>query len=645
MNTQNNRQESHSIIDHIFKDLLPAQGMGERPAQIALSHEMMDAMLEGRIALCDAGTGIGKTYAYLVAGTVFHRTQVTGERGPHPIIISTSSIALQNAIQREYLPFLSAILLEDGIIDTPLQAVIRKGKGHYVCDSRLEQRLSSLNLQKKNTKAAEALLSLRDCLDMDEAVHLSGYDQERVCIPPACNCRREDCRYLRFLDACGSGQYQFQICNHNLLLADAIHRCQGRRPILPEHSVLIMDEAHKLPEVARQMFGVTLSATDIRALIAALKLERFILAAETLAKAAGPLLHELAGPWEEDRPLEEFLRLLILPNRILSIIRSQLHRMMTADTHRKLETLAASVSLFCEGSPGLIFYTGEDERGGTLLCATPNHLSGQLRVTLWSQSIPMVLTSGTLAVGRDFRRFKEETGLVTDGRVTESVSLSPFDYRRNCLLYLPQLPPQKQADEVDYYGALADEIAGLLQAAHGHALVLFTSYAAMSAVKALLMALGLPFPLFTMGRNAAHTMEQFKAHPGSVLLATGAAWEGFDFPGDCVSLLVIPKLPFAYPDARKERERENYPSLQAFIRAAVVPEMQIKLKQGFGRAIRTETDTCVVAILDERAAPGRRYHGDVQDALPDMRDTTSLRAVERFLRSVKEPDYFMEGAA
>ena len=126
--TPENRQNAHNDIDHIFKNLLPAQGMAERPEQIALSHRMLDAMLDGSIALCDAGTGIGKTYAYLVAGTVFHRLQADRGLGMSPILVSTSSIALQNAIQREYLPLLSTVLMSDSIITSPLRAVIRKGK-------------------------------------------------------------------------------------------------------------------------------------------------------------------------------------------------------------------------------------------------------------------------------------------------------------------------------------------------------------------------------------------------------------------------------------------------------------------------------------------------------------------------------------
>ncbi|MCI8849541.1 MAG: ATP-dependent DNA helicase, partial [Oscillibacter sp.] len=242
-----------------------------------------------------------------------------------------------------------------------------------------------------------------------------------------------------------------------------------------------------------------------------------------------------------------------------------------------------------------------------------------------------------------FRRFKEETGLLTDSRVTESVALSPFDYQKNCLLYLPKFPPRQKA--AAYYDALAKEIAALLGAAQGHALALFTSYAAMSAVKERLPGHGLRYPLFTMGRSTIHTTEQFKSSPGSVLLAAGAAWEGFDFPGDCVSLLIIPRLPFAVPDALKEKERENYPTLRLFIRAVVVPKMQIKLKQGFGRAIRTETDTCVVAILDERAAEGKRYSKDVLAALPEMPVTNSLEDVAKFIQQVKSSSYFMEAAS
>ncbi len=642
MNTNDNRLNAHNEIDHIFKDLLPTRNVAERPAQVALCHQMLNAMLEGGIALCDAGTGIGKTYAYLAAGTVYHRFRAASGFPVRPILISTSSIALQTAARDEYLPLLSSLLAEDGMITQPLQAVIRKGKSHYVCDDRLERRLGQLDLRKKNWRAGNALLALRNELDMDEIAHLSHYDRERVCVPQICNCSQETCRYRFFLEKCDSGRYLFQICNHNLLLADAIHRGSGRKPILPDTCALIVDEAHKLPETARQMFGVTLAAEDIRALTHSLRGERFLLAAEVLNDSAKGLLRKLDRP-PEDRPFVHYKTSLAAPERSLTVIARQLHGLLTPATRRRLNSVSSTVSLFHQGHPDMVFYTEEDAHGGTMLCATISDLTAQLRQTLWRQERPAILTSATLAVGEDFRRFKEETGLLTDSRVTESVALSPFDYQKNCLLYLPQVPPKQKA--AAYYDELAKEIAALLDAAQGHALALFTSYAAMSAVKERLPGHGLRYPLFTMGRSAIHTTEQFKASPGSMLLAAGAAWEGFDFPGDCVSLLIIPRLPFAVPDALKEKERENHPTLRLFIRAVVVPEMQIKLKQGFGRAIRTETDTCVVAILDERAAKGKRYSKDVLAALPEMPVTGSLKDVAKFIQSVKGPDYFREASA
>ncbi len=636
---QDNRQNAHNMIDRIFKTFFPARGMAERPAQVQLSHQMLDSMLDGRIALCDAGTGIGKTYAYLAAGMAFILLRAAVGLAFLPIVISTSSIALQKAIVEEYIPLLSVILMEGNWITAPIRAVIRKGKAHYVCDARLERHLQKTNFQKKNPRAAAALLSLRNRLDMDAVPHLSHYDQERVCVPPTCDCGKENCRYRRFLKDCFEKQYQFQICNHNLLLADAIHRNQDRNPILLEHPALVIDEAHKLPEAARQMFGVTLRGSDIQEMIRDLCAERYLLAAETLAECSGPIRRKLSEPWDEEYPLEMFLRLLVLPNQSLRMIQRQIGASLTLASQSRLETLSAAVSLFCDETPDMIFYAIANEQGGTDLCATMSNLTAQLRSVLWEQTIGMVLTSGTIAVGRDFQRYKRGTGLYGDHRVTESVSLSPFHYRQNCLLYFPQHPPQKQRR--DYYDKLVEEIASLIEAAHGHALALFTSYAAMSAVKDQLADL-IDYPLFTMNRNAIHTLEQFRRSPGSVLLATGSVWEGFDFPGDCVSLLVIPRLPFPRPDARKERERESYATLRAYIQAVVIPEMQIKLKQGFGRAIRTETDTCVIAILDDRASPGRRYHAYVTEALPEMPVTDSLRDVKNFIRDVKSDDYFAE---
>ena len=631
-------EKAHEEIDYIFKTLLPQRGMAERPEQIRLCHSILDAMLDGSIALCDAGTGIGKTFAYLTAGILHGKCRAAEGKPQRPILISTSSIALQSAIQKEYLPLLSSVLLSEGLISAPIEAVIRKGKAHYACDARLERRVRQVEGSHKNPAARQALHTAWHVLDLDQLSGMSSYDRERICVPKRCNCRRKDCRYRCFLDACQNGQYTVQICNHNLLLADLIHRSQKKKSILPDSAAIIIDEAHKLPETARQMFGVTLNAQDFAELIRSLHVERYVLAAELLSEAVEPLAEKLSLPVEEGAGFDAYQMFLERPHQVLTVICRQLEGLLTRETWRLLSAVASTVSLFYLGNPEMIFYAADDDHGGSMLCGTVSELAAQLQATLWRQEQPIVLTSGTLAVGKDFSRFRTATGLTGERPVMETVCPSPFDYQHNCLLYLPTDPIP--LDAADYYDRLAAQIRQLAAASHGHALVLFTSYLAMSAVKERLQAAALPYPVFTMGRRPARTLAAFRAATGSILLATGAAWEGLDFAGDGVSLLIIPRLPFAYPDAVKEKEREDYPNLREFLRSVVVPEMQIKLRQGFGRAIRTETDTCAVAMLDPRAARGRRYFQSMVEALPEMPVTGSLRAVEQFYRDRKGAGYF-----
>ena len=631
-------EKAHEEIDYIFKTLLPQRGMAERPEQIRLCHSILDAMLDGSIALCDAGTGIGKTFAYLTAGILHGKCRAAEGKPQRPILISTSSIALQSAIQKEYLPLLSSVLLSEGLISAPIEAVIRKGKAHYACDARLERRVRQVEGSHKNPAARQALHTAWHVLDLDQLSGMSSYDRERICVPKRCNCRRKDCRYRCFLDACQSGQYTVQICNHNLLLADLIHRSQKKKSILPDSAAIIIDEAHKLPETARQMFGVTLNAQDFAELIRSLHVERYVLAAELLSEAVEPLAEKLSLPVEEGAGFDAYQMFLERPHQVLTVICRQLEGLLTRETWRLLSAVASTVSLFYLGNPEMTFYAADDDHGGSMLCGTVSELAAQLQATLWRQEQPIVLTSGTLAVGKDFSRFRTATGLTGERPVMETVCPSPFDYQHNCLLYLPTDPIP--LDAADYYDRLAAQIRQLAAASHGHALVLFTSYLAMSAVKERLQAAALPYPVFTMGRRPARTLAAFRAATGSILLATGAAWEGLDFAGDGVSLLIIPRLPFAYPDAVKEKEREDYPNLREFLRSVVVPEMQIKLRQGFGRAIRTETDTCAVAMLDPRAARGRRYFQSMVEALPEMPVTGSLRAVEQFYRDRKGAGYF-----
>ena len=245
------QKRAHQEVEKIFRVLFPEQGLAVREEQIRLCHEMLDTLLGEQIALCDAGVGIGKTYAYLVACVLLRKySMLTGRGNPleqRPVVVSTSSIALQTAILTEYIPFLSRVLLEQGIIQSPLRAVVRKGKEHFVCDNRLEQRIEAIRHKQKNAVQKAALLSLRKHYDMDSVKNLSGFDRRLVCVPKFCprECPgRQMCRYQRYLEESRKQDVFIQICNHNYLLADAYHRAEGYKPLLSDYRTLIVDEAH-----------------------------------------------------------------------------------------------------------------------------------------------------------------------------------------------------------------------------------------------------------------------------------------------------------------------------------------------------------------------------------------------------------------
>lgn len=264
--------ESHRIAEQIFREILPRHGMAVREEQIALCHEILDTLYNKEISLCEAGVGIGKTLAYLVACILWQMHRPSQLK--MPVVISTSSVALQDAILNEYLPDLSAIMLAEGIITAPITAVVRKGKERFVCDARLAERqekaISKGKRQKNSLRMAESIL------DLDHIPNLTRYDRCRICVPQSCprDCfLRLDCRYQQYLR--DSMKPDIQICNHNYLLANASHRLEERPLLLRQYQVLVVDEAHKLPDAARQMYTETLSAQDMDDLCSLLQQAHF----------------------------------------------------------------------------------------------------------------------------------------------------------------------------------------------------------------------------------------------------------------------------------------------------------------------------------------------------------------------------------
>ena len=302
----------------------------------------------------------------------------------------------------------------------------------------------------------------------------------------------------------------------------------------------------------------------------------------------------------------------------------------------RLAETESLLRLFLLDVPTRILYLEFSADGQLTFCAASNRVPQLLRSALWNTREPTILTSGTLTAAGDFDHTEQLLGLAAYAPLRHFRAESPFNYRKKCLLYIPA----RRAAAVPENQYLADKIVQLVSTCHGHALVLFTSYRQMRNVYD---ALGgrLMFPVFQAGRGQNRSIQQFKQSGNGVLFAAGSCWEGIDFPSDMVSLLIIAKLPFPIPDPVSDYERQQSPNLRDYISAEVIPEMQKKLRQGFGRAIRTEQDSCVVAILDERAGIGGRYHDAALAALPTCPIIEKIEDVQQFIREQKSPDYFL----
>ena len=630
--------ESHRMAEKIFLDILPRHGMAVREEQIALCHEVLDTLYNKEISLCEAGVGTGKTLAYLVGCILWqmHRP----ERMKLPIVISTSSVALQDAILTEYLPDLSAILQDEGIITAPITAVVRKGKERFVCDARLAERASLV--QPSRERQTNSLNIAAHILDMDHIPELSRYDRYRISVPRSCprDCfMRLDCRYQQYLR--DSMKPDIQICNHNYLLADAAHRMENQPLLLRSYQALVVDEAHKLPDAARQMYTEKLSEADMDDLCLQLQQAHYLHLEQRLRStflafsiSCGQNLSRLRRKDSVSFTLTPFRRealadciaILQYAGAILGMPRYLRHRLGEAESFFRLFLLEV---------PTRLLYIDYDADGKPTFCAASSRVPQLLRSALWNTREPAILTSGTLAAAGDFSHTEQLLGLTTYRPLRHFRADSPFNYKEKCLLYLP---PRIMA-RVDNR-RMAEEIVQLVDACHGHALVLFTSYRQMAEVRALTDGQWL-YPTYQAWRNGGKIIRQFKQSSNGVLFAAGSCWEGIDFPGDMVSLLIIAKLPFPIPDPVSNYERQQYPKLRDYISAEVIPEMQKKLRQGFGRAIRTEQDSCVVAILDERAGIGGRYHDAALAALPICPITEKIEDVQQFIREQKRPDYFL----
>ena len=475
--------ESHHMAEKIFREILPRHGMAVREEQIALCHEVLDTLYNKEISLCEAGVGTGKTLAYLVACILWQMNRP--ERMKLPIVISTSSVALQDAILTEYLPDLSAVLLDEGIITAPVTAVVRKGKERFVCDARLAERASLVH--PKRTREKSSLRIAENILDMDHIPELSRYDRCRICVPQSCprDCfMRLDCRYQQYLR--DSMKPDIQICNHNYLLADASHRQEDRPLLLRSYQALVVDEAHKLPDAARQMYTETLSQHNMDELCLLLQQAHYKDFARQLRTAFLTLsfsctqgLSKLRGKASEPFVLTPFRRaalidcIALLQNAggLPDVPQYLLNRLGEAES---------LLRLFLLGVPTRILYIDYDADGQPTFCAASSRVPQLLHSALWNTREPAILTSGTLAAAGDFSHTEQLLGLATYRPLRHFRADSPFNYKKKCLLYFPPRVKTRMDNR-----KMAEEIVRLVDACHGHALVLFTAYRQMAEVRAL----------------------------------------------------------------------------------------------------------------------------------------------------------------
>lgn len=660
MTTKTTRYDrANNLLRHIFSYILPTEGFSFRKNQLDLATEMLSGLETRNVALMEAEVGTGKTHAYIIAVIIynlFHDVNST-------TLISTSTIALQKAITEEYIPQISDILMKHRIIRKPLDFAVRKGKSHYICDIKLKTYLSSL--EKNKSQRDETLIKMLKKLslvsergiDLD-TYPLTRYVKDRICVTNKCNelCSRYDtCRFINFTNGCLYHKYYFQIANHNYVFADIM----SYRPLLPKYKVIVFDEAHKLYDVAKQMYSCYLSTAEFAELITYIEgcnAKGLNESCNLINNNYTRLFRRIAGNPDMAKHFSE-RRDLDIDDYCIGYIKNIIETLeCVADTvydcdeikihikKRRIRKMALNIKnkleIFLAPQQLVTWY--EYNNNVYRLCAIPKDLSKQIYTNLWDREVLSVLTSGTLSANGDFGLMKNKLGIdyMYSDKIAETSKKSPFDYKQNALIYIPEYIPFPNVKREGYIKAVTNEIDRLLKATYGHSLVLFTSYRLMEIVFNNISKNKYDYPFFIMGRGRIDALCDFKISGNGVLFASGAAGEGVDIVGDTLSNLIIVKLPFAVPDPISKYEQSIMGGLDNYLKNVNTPNMIIKLKQYVGRLIRSEYDTGVVAILDSRVNSTGKYRNIVLESLFDAEVTNNITSVERFIMEKKKEEYF-----
>ncbi len=628
----------------------------DRPEQRRMAQAVERALVSGRLLLAEAGTGTGKTLAYLVPALT------SGKR----VVVSTGTRVLQEQIARHDLPLLASVLPQ------PFVAVTLKGMANYAC-RRLAAQLGRHVPDDLRDDAHEVLDWIDHTVTGDRAEVERVADDSRLWplvtvtpetrIGPRCE----------FFDRCfvtqarrRAEQANLILVNHHLFFADlALKTHHPSARVLPDYDAVIFDEGHQLEEVVTEHFGVRVSTArlqqlsrDARQLLTGARdatlwtglssaaailehLERsaaqlFLLMRSYLGIAAGDAARiELAGDLFSRAEHEEaWFR---LDSALHDLSSHSAGAASDADDERqnqleamsrRCEFLRTDLALLVERSAHRYVYWGELRGAHVSLCASPVDVGDIVKDQVIPRLGSAVITSATLSVAGRFDYLRGRLGL-TELDVDELAVASAFDYARQALLYLPQDLPLPS--EAEFLASACARICALLAITDGRAFVLFTSHRNLADAARRLR--GGDYPLWVQGQAPrAQLLQRFRATPRSVLLATGSFWEGVDVPGDALSQVIIDKLPFSPPTdpllaARMRRVEESGAS--AFD-DYLLPRAALALKQGFGRLIRRCDDRGIVTVLDRRIVT-RAYGQTFLDSLPvALRRTSSIEQARRW---------------
>jgi ATP-dependent DNA helicase DinG len=613
------------------------EGFAARDVQQQMADAVERAIMDEAELVVEAGTGTGKTFAYLVPAIL------SGKR----VIVSTGTKALQDQLFHRDLPRVKAAL------GRGIKTALLKGRANYLCWYRLDKtrRDGLVNSRQQ----VDQLMRIASWANRSKAGDISELDAvpEDAPIWPRVTSNAENClgSECPFFTDCfvvkarrAAQEADIVVVNHHLLFADLAIKREGFGEILPGAHVFVMDEAHQLPELAGQFFGESISTRQLQDLGADALRET---AEATGTKAAlqhiGPglenLIRELRlavdaapkrGAWPalRDQPRVEMV-LKSLGGAVQAMFEalqtvSEASEGLRACTDRA-EILLKRFGLFTVEPPDdHVLWYEVGERSLTVT-ATPLDVAEPLRDFRKRMRAAWIFTSATLSVGGRFEHFTRQMGLDE----SETLALaSPFDFEQQSLCYLPRGLPLPNAP--DYTAQLINAVLPVLHASRGRAFLLFTSHRALK-LSAELLAQG-PWPLFVQG-TAPRTalLEAFRASGNGVLLGAASFWEGVDVRGDALSVVVIDKLPFASPDdpvleARIKVMREDGGNPFGEIQ---IPNAAIALKQGVGRLIRDVSDRGVLVLGDPRLTQSN-YGKIFLKSLPAMPITREIADVEAF---------------